>query len=67
MPDGRVPDVGEVYRQPLTLKILPLRKDAPIHLAKDAWPPFDDDAPSAVSLQRVDVIEPIEAQMKVSK
>ena len=31
----------EASRQPLELKVLPLRKDAPIYLPKDAWPKFD--------------------------
>jgi hypothetical protein len=43
---GRVWEIGlrrfapEVLKKGLTLKILPLRKDAPIYLAKDRWPSF---------------------------
>lgn len=31
----------EASRQPLQLKVLPLRKDASVYLPKDAWPKFD--------------------------
>jgi beta-galactosidase len=46
----------DAYRKELLLKILPLRKGAPIHLAADAWPDFGA-ADSAVRLERVEVIE----------
>jgi len=32
----------EILEKGLTIKILPLRRDAPIYLPKDRWPPFDD-------------------------
>lgn len=52
------------YRQELLLKILPLRKGAPIHLSADARPDFDG-AESVVRLDRVDVIEHHEARFRV--
>jgi hypothetical protein len=45
---GRVWEIGlkqfapEVLEKGLTLKILPLRKDAPIYLPKDRWPSFGE-------------------------
>jgi beta-galactosidase len=60
--NGNVFDLGlrrfapEVRQQELLLKILPLRKDAPILLPADAGPKFGD-AESAVVLARAEVIE----------
>ena len=52
----------DIYRKELLLKILPLRKDAPIYLAKEAAPNFGD-AESALILKGVDVIENYEVQL----
>jgi len=47
---GRVWEIGlkrftpEALDKGLTLKILPLRKDAPIYMPKDRWPAFKDNA-----------------------
>ena len=46
----------DVYLKELLLKVLPLRKGAPIYLPDEAWPDFGA-AESAVGLDRVDVIE----------
>jgi hypothetical protein len=46
-----------VYKGELLLKVLPLRKDAPIYLAKDAWPAFKE---SVTSIARVDSVELIQ-------
>lgn len=46
-----------IYRGELLLKVLPLRKDAPIYMAKDAWPSFDA---NEVSVAKVDAMELIE-------
>jgi beta-galactosidase len=52
-----------VYQKELLLKILPLRKDAPIYLPKDAWPNFAT-ADSIVALRSTEVIETHEAQLQ---
>ena len=46
----------DVYRKELLLKVLPLRKGAPIYLTDDAWPDFGT-ADSAVRLESAEVIE----------
>ena len=46
----------DVYKKELLLKVLPLRKDAPIYLPPDAWPKFEDSS-SGVALNSIDVIE----------
>jgi hypothetical protein len=46
----------DIYRQELLLKILPLRKDAPIYLPVDAGPDFGQ-AANALRLGGVEVIE----------
>lgn len=52
----------DIYQKELLLKILPLRKDAPIYLAKEAWPDFGG-APSAVVLSGIKVIEQHEVKL----
>ena len=39
-----------------TLKILPLRKDAPIYMLKESWPEFGE-ASSVAQVAGVDVVE----------
>jgi beta-galactosidase len=46
----------DIYHKELLLKILPLRKNAPIYLGGDAWPAFGE-AESLVRLDGVDVLE----------
>jgi hypothetical protein len=46
----------EIYQGNLTVRILPLRKDAPIYLPKAAYPEFGE-AESAVILPQIDVYE----------
>nr|WP_321519243.1 beta-galactosidase [uncultured Bacteroides sp.] len=46
----------DIYHQILSIRILPLRKDAPIYLPKSAWPDFKD-KDSVVSLPKVDMYE----------
>ena len=53
----------DVYRKELLLKVLPLRKGAPIYLPDDAWPDFGT-ADSAVRLESVEVIERHVAEFK---
>jgi beta-galactosidase len=45
-----------IYRGELLLKILPLRKDAPIYLPQDAWPDFGV-RDSRVTLSRIEMHE----------
>jgi hypothetical protein len=54
-----------IYNKELLLKILPLRKDAPIYLPPDAWPKFEDSS-SGVALNAIDVIENHSAQFASS-
>lgn len=53
----------DIYRKELRLRILPLRKGAPIYLAEEAWPGFGS-AESAVILPAVDGIEQYEVQLQ---
>ena len=59
--NGNVLEVGlrryapEILTGDLRVEILPLRKDAPIYLSKEAWPDFGD-KPSVVSLNRVELV-----------
>ena len=59
--NGNVFEVGlrryapEILTGDLRVEILPLRKDAPIYLSKEAWPDFGD-KPSVVSLNRVELV-----------
>jgi hypothetical protein len=59
---GNAFDIGlkrfapDIYGKELLLKILPLRKDAPIYLPPEAWPKFTDSA-SGAELNGIDVIE----------
>lgn len=53
----------DAYRKELLLKVLPLRKGAPIHLPDDAWPDFGA-ADSTVTLESVEVRERHEAEFK---
>jgi beta-galactosidase len=46
----------EIYQGELLLKILPLRKDAPLYLSEDAQPDFGD-LDSLVKLSSVEIIE----------
>jgi hypothetical protein len=55
-----------VYQDGLTLKILPLRQDAPIYLPERAHLKFDD-THTALSLDGVDVIETHEARLAGGK
>jgi hypothetical protein len=63
---GRYFDLGvnrfgpEIYSQGVTLKILPLRKDAPIYLERQAKPDFGNQE-SMVKVDGVEVIEEFEA------
>ncbi len=60
--NGRAFDIGlkryapDIYAGDLLLKILPLRKDAPIHLPEDAIPNFSN-GESVAALVSIDVIE----------
>ncbi len=60
--NGKVFEVGlknmnpDVYKKGITVKILPLEKDAPIYLPQQAKPDFGDKA-SFISLPSVDVYE----------
>jgi len=51
-----------VYRDGLTLKILPLRQDAPIYLPVSSNLKFDDTR-TALTLDGVDVVETLEARL----
>jgi beta-galactosidase len=53
-----------IYRGELLLKILPLRKDAPIYLPQDAWRDFGD-SESVATLNRIDVHERCHAAFDV--
>jgi len=53
---------GELEGGDLRLAILPLRKDAPIYLAKEAWPSFGN-AASKVELKSAEVINRCEARL----
>lgn len=52
-------------RDGLTLRVLPLRKDAPIYLPKDAWPDFGTRTQTA-SLGRVSLVVRYEARMNLA-
>ncbi|HVT91074.1 MAG TPA: beta-galactosidase [Tepidisphaeraceae bacterium] len=62
---GNAFDVGlkrfgpDIYQKELLLKVLPLRKDAPIYIAKEAWPDFKDDA-STIAVDDAELIETAE-------
>jgi hypothetical protein len=49
-----------IYTDEIILKVLPLRKDAPIYLPAEAWPDFGDGEQLA-ALSRVDLMEEMEA------
>ena len=53
---------GELGGAELRIAILPLRKGAPIYLAKEAWPSFGN-AESKVELKQVEVINRCEARL----
>lgn len=53
----------DIYRKELLLKILPLRRDAPIYLPEDAWPDFGS-AESALDLAGVEVIGDYETLLR---
>jgi hypothetical protein len=55
----------DIYKKELLLKVLPLRKDAPIYLPAEAWPKFEG-GPSTAALQQIDVIENQSAQFALS-
>ncbi|MGA2232679.1 MAG: beta-galactosidase [Tepidisphaeraceae bacterium] len=55
----------DVYSKGLTLKILPLRKDAPIYLEQEAKPDFGDQD-SIVKLNGIEVLEECDAQFKAN-
>lgn len=69
--NGNVFEIGlkryapEIYQKDLELKILPLRKDAPIYLQDDAQPNFEGEK-SICKLLAVNVVEIYEANFKVS-
>jgi hypothetical protein len=46
-----------IYRGELLLKVLPLRKDAPIYLAEDAWPVFSGNQSSVAKVLGMELIE----------
>ena len=66
--NGNVFDVGlcrhapEILEGQLHVAILPLRKDAPIYMAKEARPDFSD-GDSVVALQRVEIVPRYQAQL----
>jgi hypothetical protein len=55
----------DVYSKGLTLKILPLRKDAPIYLEQEAKPDFGDQD-SILKLNGIEVLEECDAQFKAN-
>jgi hypothetical protein len=55
-----------VYQEGLTLKILPLRQDAPIYLPERSHLKFDSNN-TALSLEGVDVIETSEVRLEAKK
>jgi hypothetical protein len=69
--NGNVFDLGlaryapEIANDELLLKILPLRKDAPIYLPKGAWPDFAG-GDSKVALDSVELVETIETRIKMA-
>jgi beta-galactosidase len=46
----------DIYGKELLIKILPLRKDAPIYMAKEAWPEFGK-GDSVLELKSVEIVE----------
>jgi hypothetical protein len=52
----------EILNGDLRVAILPLRKDAPIYLAKEAWPDFGS-APSIAVLKGVDIVARYEVEV----
>jgi beta-galactosidase len=66
--NGNAFDVGlrryahEIAKGELRVVILPLRKDAPIYMAKEARPDFGS-AESAVALERVEIVPRYQAQL----
>jgi beta-galactosidase len=54
----------DIYKKELLLKVLPLQKGAPVYLAKEAMPDFGD-APSAMKIAKVEVVERREAVMSL--
>ena len=55
--------VPEILKGELRLEVLPLRKDAPIYLAKEAWPDFGK-AESTARLQSVEIVNHYRAQLQ---
>jgi len=53
----------DIYKKDLLLKILPLRKDAPIYLEKDAYPDFGVQQ-SIVKLNGIDIMEEHQVQLE---
>lgn len=53
----------EILKGELRLEVLPLRKDAPIYLAKEAWPDFGK-AESTATLQSVEIVNHYRAQLQ---
>ena len=68
--NGNPFDVGlrrhapEILRGDLHVAILPLRKDAPIYMAKEARPDFGS-ANSLVELQRAELVPVYEAHLRL--
>ena len=53
----------EERRAGLTLKVLPLRSDAPIYLPRDAWPKFDLNG-EALELQKIEIVPQYSATLE---
>lgn len=60
-------DLAEIRKKGVTLKILPLRKDAPIYLADEAKPKFENGATSVCRLISAELVEIHEATLRLVK
>jgi hypothetical protein len=55
-------DAPEILKGDLRLAVLPLRKDAPIYMAKEARPDFSK-AASVVALQSIEIVPRYQVQL----
>jgi hypothetical protein len=68
--NGRVWEIGlkrfakEAFNQMLSLKVMPLRKDAPIYLPRDAWPHFPPNGEIA-DVQAIEAVPEYEVESMV--